>query len=304
MNVKNNVLEMMFNTPLIKINSINFGFGNIFAKTEYFNPSGSIKDRAAFYMIEDATNKGLIDSDTTIIEPTSGNTGISLAMICACKNLKIILTMPESMSKERQDVLRAYGAELVLTDAALGMKGAVEKANELKNEIKNSFIPSQFENENNPKAHYETTANEIYNDLDGKIDIVTGGFGTGGTLCGISKRLKELNRDIKIVAYEPESSPLVSKGYASSHKIQGVGANFVPKIFDRTLIDEIITVKDDDAIEYTRLLAKKEGLFCGISSGASIFSAIELSKRKENKDKNIVAILPDNGFRYLSCDIF
>lgn len=300
MKVYNNMLELIGSTPLVKINKINSGLANVFAKVELFNPAGSIKDRIALSMIEAAIKENKINKETVIIEPTSGNTGIGLALVCLIKGFKLILTMPETMSKERRDILKAYGAKLVLTSGSEGMQGAVNKALELNKEIENSFIVSQFDNPNNPKIHYETTANEIYNDLDGNIDIVTAGVGTGGTISGIAKRLKELKSDVKIVAFEPETSPLLTKGTAGPHKIQGIGANFIPKNFNGSLVDEILTINNDEAIKMTKELVQKEGIFAGISSGAAMAAANILSKREENKGKNIVAILPDTGLRYLS----
>ncbi len=300
MGIFNNVLETIGKTPLIKINNLNDGCAEIYAKTEYFNPAGSIKDRVAMSMIKDAQQQGLINKDTTIIEPTSGNTGIGLALVCAVLGYKLILTMPESMSKERRDILKVYGAQLVLTSAKDGMQGAVDKAEELHKEIQNSFIPQQFSNPANPKIHYEITAQEIWEDTDGKVDIIVAGVGTGGTISGISKKLKEYNPNIYSVALEPESSPKLSKNIAGPHKIQGIGANFVPDNFDRSAVDEIITIKNEDAIETMKLMAKKEGLFCGISSGCALFGAMLLSKREENKGKKIVVILPDTGMRYMS----
>ena len=304
MKVYNNIIETIGHTPIVKINKLNDGVANIFAKVEYFNPAGSIKDRVALNMIEAAQKFDLIDENTTIIEPTSGNTGIGLALVCAIKGFKLILTMPESMSKERRDILTIYGAELVLTPAELGMKGAIDKANELKQNIENSFIPSQFENPANPLVHYESTAKEIYKDLGGKIDFLVAGIGTGGTISGIAKYLKEKNKSIKIIGFEPESSPMINDGRCAPHKIQGIGANFIPENYWCELIDKVYKVSDETAIEYSKLLAKKEGMFCGISSGAAIWVANELSKIKENRNKNIVAILPDTGMRYLSSEMF
>ena len=304
MKIYNNILETIGNTPLVRINSLNTGVANVFAKVEYFNPAGSIKDRAAYSMIKDAIEKGYINKDTTIIEPTSGNTGIGLALICAVMGFKLILTMPESMSKERRDTLKIYGAKLILTPASAGMKGAVDKANELHKEIENSYIPQQFENPANPKIHFEVTANEIFEDMEGNVDMVVAGVGTGGTISGIAKKLKQLNPSIKAVAVEPLASPLLSKGVAGSHKIQGIGANFVPKNYDSAIVDEILTVGCDDAIAYARKAAQSEGIFCGISSGAALFAAVEISKRSENKGKNIVVILPDTGMRYMTSSLF
>lgn len=298
MKIAQNILELIGNTPLVKINRLNDGNSIVLAKVESFNPAGSVKDRPALNMIEDAENRGLIKKDTVIIEPTSGNTGVGLAMVCAVKGYRLILTMPETMSVERRKLLQAYGAELVLTEGAKGMQGAVDKANELKNEFENTFIPQQFSNPANPKIHELTTAEEIWKDTDGKIDIVIGGVGTGGTISGISRVLKLKNPDIKSIAVEPLSSPLLSKGQAGPHKIQGIGANFVPDNFDKNAVDEIFAVSNEDALETARLCAKKEGILCGISSGAALYAAIEYSKKNENKI--IVVILPDTGERYLS----
>lgn len=298
MKIAQNILELIGNTPLVKINRLNDGNSIVWAKVESFNPAGSVKDRPALNMIKDAENRGLINKDTVIIEPTSGNTGIGLAMVCAVKGYRLILTMPETMSVERRKLLQAYGAELVLTEGAKGMQGAVDKANELKKEFGNSFIPQQFSNPANPKIHELTTAEEIWQDTDGKVDIVIGGVGTGGTISGISRALKLKNPDIKSVAVEPETSQVLAKGIAGPHKIQGIGANFVPDNFDKNVVDEIFAVSNEDALETARLCAKKEGILCGISSGAALYAAIEYSKRNENK--TIVVILPDTGERYLS----
>ncbi len=300
MNYAENILKTIGNTPLVKINKLNQGDAIVFAKVESFNPAGSVKDRPALNMIETAERKGLINKDTVIIEPTSGNTGIGLAMVCAVKGYRMILTMPETMSEERRKLLKAYGAELVLTDGAKGMQGAVDKANDLHKEIKNSFIPQQFANPSNPEVHIHTTAEEIWRDTDGKVDIVVAGVGTGGTISGIAKGLKAKNSKIKAVAVEPETSPLLSKGVAGPHKIQGIGANFVPENFDKSVVDEIFTVSNEDALKTACRVAKEEGIFCGISSGASLYTACELAKMEENKGKLIVAILPDTGERYLS----
>lgn len=297
MKVAENILDLIGNTPLVKINKLNGGKSVVLAKVESFNPAGSVKDRPALNMIEDAEKKGLINKDTVIIEPTSGNTGIGLAMVCAVRGYRMILTMPETMSEERRKLLKAYGAELVLTDGSKGMQGAVDKANELHKEIKNSFIPQQFSNPANPASHLPT-AEEIWHDTDGKVDIVIAGVGTGGTISGIARVLKEKKPNIKAVAVEPLSSPLLSKGQAGTHKIQGIGANFVPENFDRNVIDEIFTVSNEDAIDIARKTATQEGILCGISSGAALYAAIEYSKKYEGKV--IVAILPDTGERYLS----
>lgn len=305
MKIYNNLIELIGNTPLVRINKLNTGYSDIAAKVEFFNPAGSIKDRAALSMIEEAEKEGLIEAGkTTIIEPTSGNTGIGLALVCLLKGYKLILTMPDSMSKERRDILKAYGAELVLTDGTKGMQGAVDEAERLHKENKNSFIPQQFNNPANPKIHYETTAEEIWNDTDGKVDIIVAGVGTGGTISGIAKKLKEKNPNIKAIAVEPYSSPVITQGKAGAHQIQGIGANFIPKNYNADLIDEVITVKNEDAVNTARNLADKEGIFAGISSGAALHAAIELSQRQENKGKLIVVILPDTGMRYLSSVMF
>lgn len=299
MKVASIVINLIGNTPLVRINSFSKN-AEILAKAEFLNPSHSIKDRTAFSMIDDAIKKGKIDKNTTIIEPTSGNTGVGLAMVCAYYGLKLILTMPSSMSIERQKLLKIYGAKLVLTDPSLGMKGAVEESKNIASKTTNSFIPSQFENPANPKIHELTTAREILKDTDGKVDIFVAGFGTGGTVSGVGKALKNYNPNIKVVAVEPLSSPLLTKKEAGSHKIQGIGANFVPKNLDKGVIDEFLDISDEDAFNATKDLATKEGLLVGISSGANVFAANLLAKRDENKDKTIVTILCDTGERYLS----
>lgn len=304
MKIAENMLEIIGNTPLVKINKLNKGNAIIVAKLECKNPAGSVKDRAAYNMILQAEKDGLINKDTVIIEPTSGNTGIGLAFISAIRGYRIILTMPETMSKERRMLLKAYGAELVLTEGAKGMKGAVDKAEELHKEIPNSFIPQQFNNPANPEAHYLTTAEEIWADTDKKVDIVVAGVGTGGTISGIAKKLKEKNPDIKAVAVEPFDSQVLAGKPAGPHKIQGIGANFVPNNFDRTVVDEIFPVKNEDAMETSRRLATEEGMLSGISCGANMYAALEISKRPENKGKLIVVILPDFGERYLSSGLF
>lgn len=304
MKIAKDLTELVGKTPLVQLNKLNNGHAKIFLKLEYFNPANSIKDRAALQMIKDAENNGLINSDTIIIEPTSGNTGIGLAMVCAIRGYKIILTMPESMSEERKMLLRAYGAELVLTPAKDGMQGAVNMANKLLQENPNSFIPSQFSNPSNPKAHILTTSEEIWNDTDGNVDIVVAGVGTGGTLCGLAKGLKQKNPNIKFIAVEPFESQVLAGKQAAPHKIQGIGANFIPENYDTKLVDEIITVKSDDAIAMTKALPKTEGILSGISGGANVWAAIELSKREQYKDKNIVTVIPDCGDHYLSCGIF
>ncbi len=299
------IIELIGNTPLVRINRLAPEDSKLYAKVEYFNPAGSVKDRIALAMIEDAEKKGLITpGKTTIIEPTSGNTGVGLALISAIKGYKLILTMPETMSIERRKLLRGYGAKLVLTEGSKGMKGAIEKANELNKEIENSIILQQFKNPANPQKHYETTAEEIWRDTEGEVDIVVAGVGTGGTISGIAKRLKELKPSVKAVAVEPASSPVLSGGQAGAHKIQGIGAGFVPDTFNRDVIDEIIIVENEDAMQTARFSAFLEGLLVGISSGASLWGAIQVASRPENKGKTIIAILPDTGERYLSNELF
>lgn len=304
MNVAQNLTELVGKTPMVLLNKLNSGNANVLLKLEYFNPASSVKDRAALQMITDAEIEGRISNDSVIIEPTSGNTGIGLAMVCAIKGYKLILTMPESMSIERRMLLAAYGAEIILTPSELGMQGAVDKAIELSKIYENTYIPSQFDNPSNPNAHVLSTSEEIWSDTDGKVDIVVAGVGTGGTIMGLAKGLKAKNPAVKIVAVEPyESQVLVGKS-ASAHKIQGIGANFIPKIYDAALIDEIISVKDEDAISMTQQLPKMEGVLSGISGGANVFAAVEISKRVENLGKNIVTLIPDCGDHYLSCGIF
>lgn len=307
MRIYKNVGELVGNTPLLEISNIineeNAG-ARILAKLECFNPTSSAKDRPALRMILDAEEKGLLRKGATIIEPTSGNTGIGLAAIGASKGYKVIIVMPDTMSQERIMLTKAYGSEVVLTDGKLGMQGTIEKANELAEQIDGAFIPSQFENPSNPLSHYKTTGVEIWNDTDGEVDIFVAGIGTGGTLSGVGKFLKEKNPDVKIVGVEPEKSPLLTKGKASSHGIQGIGANFIPENLDRTIYDEIIDVSDEDAFLYARKMARKEGVTVGISSGAALYGAIELSKREENKGKTIVVLLTDTGERYLSTGLY
>lgn len=304
MNIAENLLDLIGKTPMVKINRLNSGDAVIAAKIESKNPAGSVKDRPALNMILQAEKNGLINKDTVIIEPTSGNTGIGLALVCAIKGYRMILTMPETMSLERRLLLKAYGAELVLTEGAKGMQGAVDKAEELHKEIKNSFIPQQFSNPSNPLSHILTTAEEIWNDTEGKVDIIVAGVGTGGTISGIARGLKAKNPSIKAVAVEPASSQVLAGKPAGAHKIQGIGANFVPENFDKTVVDEILPVSNENAIETARKLATQEGLLSGISSGAAVWAANELSKRPENKGKLIVVILPDSGERYLSGELF
>lgn len=299
--------ELIGKTPLLELSHIEDEYkleANIIAKVEYFNPAGSVKDRIAKKMIDEAIKEGKINKDTVLIEPTSGNTGIGLASVAAAKGLKLIVTMPETMSVERRNIIKAYGAEIVLTEGVKGMKGAIEKANELTKEYSNSFIPGQFDNLNNPKVHFETTGPEIYEDTDGKVDIFVAGVGTGGTITGVGAYLKSKNKDIKVVAVEPESSPVLSEGKSGPHKIQGIGAGFVPKVLDTSIYDEIIRVSNEDAFATGKLIGKKEGILVGISSGAAVFAAIELAKKEENKGKNIVVLLPDTGDRYLSTPMF
>ena len=300
-------LELIGNTPLVEVKNIEKSEGleaTVLVKLEYFNPAGSVKDRIAKGMIEDAEARGILKEGSTIIEPTSGNTGIGLAAIAASKGYRIILTMPETMSVERRNILKAYGAEVVLTDGAQGMKGAIAKAEELAKEIPDSFIPGQFVNPANPKAHRETTGPEIWNDTDGQVDIFVAGVGTGGTLSGTGEYLKSKKPEVKVVAVEPETSPVLSEGKAGPHKIQGIGAGFVPDTLNTGIYDEIIRIENEDAFETSKFLTKKEGILTGISSGAALLAAIQLAKRPENKGKTIVALLPDSGDRYYSTPLF
>lgn len=301
--IKNSFLDLVGNTPIVRVNNLikkDELKADVLAKLEYFNPAGSVKDRIAKEMILDALEKGLINENTTLIEPTSGNTGIGLSAVTTALNLKIIITMPETMSVERRNLMKAYGAELVLTPGSEGMKGAIAKAKELASQIENSFIPGQFENPANPTAHYKTTGPEIYEQTEGKVDIFVAGVGTGGTISGIGKYLKEKNPEVKVVAVEPASSPVLSKGKGGAHKIQGIGAGFVPETLDTKIYDEIITVENEDAFATGKEMAKTEGILVGISSGAALYAAKELAKREENAGKTIVVLLPDGGDRYLS----
>lgn len=307
MRVYRNISDLVGKTPLVELVNYKEEFNlqaTILGKMEYFNPAGSVKDRVAKAMIEDAEKNGLINKNTVIIEPTSGNTGIGLAAIAASRGYKIILTMPETMSVERRNLLKAYGAELVLTDGTKGMKGAIEKAQELATEIENSFVPSQFSNFSNVNMHKDTTGPEIWEDTDGKVDIFIAGVGTGGTITGVGEYLKDKNPNIKIIAVEPKDSPVLSDGKTGPHKIQGIGAGFVPEILNTSIYDEIIQVENESAFENGRILAQKEGILVGISSGAALYAAKEIAKRPENKGKTIVVMLPDTGERYLSTPMF
>ena len=306
-NIYTSADQLIGKTPLLELTQIEKSEGlnaKILAKLEYFNPAGSVKDRIAKAMIDDAEAKGILKTGSTIIEPTSGNTGIGLASVAAARGYRIIIVMPETMSVERRQLMKAYGAELVLTEGAKGMKGAIAKAEELAKEIPGSFIPGQFVNPANPEVHERTTGPEIWEDTDGKVDIFVAGVGTGGTITGTGRYLKKQNLDVKVVAVEPASSPVLSQGKAGSHKIQGIGAGFVPDVLDTKIYDEIISVENDDAFAAGKLVGKKEGVLVGISSGAAIWAAIELAKRPENAGKTIVALLPDTGDRYLSTPLF
>ena len=306
MKIYNSAEELIGKTPLVRLGNIEKIFGlkaKIIAKIESFNPAGSVKDRVAKAMLDDAQEKGLIKENTVVIEPTSGNTGIGLASVAAARGIKVIIVMPDSMSVERQKLMKAYGAELVLTDGKLGMKGAIEKAEELSKEIPDSFVAGQFVNPANPMAHFETTGPEIFEDTEGDIDIFVAGIGTGGTITGTGKYLKS-KKDIKVVGVEPFSSPYLTQGKSGAHEIQGIGAGFKPDILDMSVVDEVLTVSNDDAIETGALLGKTEGILAGISAGAALFGAIDLAKREENYGKNIVVLLPDTGDRYLSTRMF
>ena len=305
--IKQNITELIGKTPLVELKKYEEFVGskaNIIAKLEYLNPAGSIKDRIALSIIEDYEKKGLLKNGSTIIEPTSGNTGIGLAMVSAYKGYRLIITMPDTMSKERIDLMKAYGAEVVLTDGKKGMKGAIEKANELHASIADSIIAGQFENSANPLAHYKTTGPEIYKDSEGKVDILVAGIGTGGTISGIGKYLKEQNKNIEIVGVEPYDSPVLTNGVSGPHKIQGIGAGFIPNTLDTHIYDRVITVKSEEAYDTLKNLAKLEGIFVGVSSGAALYAASLLAKEEENRGKNIVVILPDGGNRYLSLNLF
>ncbi len=307
MKIYERATDLIGHTPLLRLSNIIKKHGleaDIYAKLEYFNPAGSVKDRIAKAMIDDAEAKGQLKPGSVIIEPTSGNTGIGLASVAAARGYRIILTMPETMSVERRNLLKAYGAEIVLTEGAKGMKGAIEKADELAKSTPDSFIPSQFSNPANPAAHFASTGPEIWDDTDGKVDIFVAGVGTGGTLTGVGKYLKSKNSDVKVVAVEPAGSPVLSKGTAGPHKIQGIGAGFVPDTLDTSVYDEILPIENDDAFSTGREIARSEGVLVGISSGAAVFAAIELAKRPENKGKKIVVLLPDTGDRYLSTPMF
>ena len=307
MTIHKSVSELIGNTPLVELSNFEKNHNleaTILGKVELFNPAGSVKDRIAKAMIDEAVKAGKVNDDTVFIEPTSGNTGIGLAAIAAARGNRIIITMPETMSIERRNLMKAYGAEVVLTDGSKGMKGAIAKAQELANEISNSFIPSQFTNPANPAIHEATTGPEIWRDTEGKVDILVAGVGTGGTVTGTGRYLKSQNPDVKVVAVEPAGSPVLSEGHAGAHKIQGIGAGFIPETLDTSVFDEVIAVADEDAFETGRELAAKEGLLVGISSGAAVWAASQLAQRPENKGKTIVAILPDTGERYLSTAMF
>ena len=302
--VYKNLTELIGRTPLVEIGPFEGQRARILAKVEYFNPGGSVKDRVALAMIEDAEKQGILVPGATIIEPTSGNTGIGLASIAAVKGYRIILTMPETMSVERRSILKNYGAEIVLTEGSKGMKGAIEKAKQLQNEIPDSFIPGQFDNPANPAIHKATTGPEIWRDTDGKVDIFIAGVGTGGTVTGTGEYLKEQNPNVKVIALEPADSPVLSEGRAGAHKIQGIGAGFVPEVLNTEVYDEVFKAKNQDAFDTAKLLAKKEGISVGISSGAALYAAIQYAKKPENKGKVIVALLPDSGDRYYSTALF
>lgn len=306
-NIYQGTIDLIGNTPLVEVQNIEKEEGlqaRLLVKLEYFNPAGSVKDRIAKAMLEDAESKGLVNKDSVIIEPTSGNTGIGLAAVAASKGYRVILTMPETMSVERRNILKAYGAEVVLTEGDKGMKGAIAKAEELAKELPNSFIPGQFENPANPEIHKKTTGPEIWNDTDGEVDFFVAGVGTGGTITGTGEYLKEKNPNVKVIAVEPATSPVLSEGKAGPHKIQGIGAGFVPETLNTKIYDEVFLVQNEDAFATGKLLAKKEGVLVGISSGAALYAAIQIAKRPENKGKTVVALLPDTGDRYYSTPLF
>ncbi|MBE6686397.1 MAG: cysteine synthase A [Ruminococcaceae bacterium] len=299
--------QLIGNTPLLELKNIEAKYAlkaKIYAKLEYFNPAGSVKDRVGRAMLDDAERKGKLNSDSVIIEPTSGNTGIGIASVAAARGYKVIIVMPETMSEERKKLMSAYGAKLILTDGKLGMAGAIEKAKELEAQIEGSFIAGQFVNPANPKAHYDTTAPEIYNDTNGEVDIFVAGAGTGGTVSGVGKYLKEKKKDVKIIAVEPSDSPVITKGRSGAHKIQGIGAGFIPDILDLSVIDEVVGVTNEAAYASARMVGMIEGVLAGISSGAALYAAIEEAKKPESKGKNIVVLFPDSGDRYLSTDLY
>lgn len=305
--IYDSIEQLIGSTPLLRLSNVEKKYGvnaNILGKLEFFNPAGSVKDRVGLAMILDAEQRGILKEGSVIIEPTSGNTGIGIAAVAAVRGYRTIIVMPETMSEERRKLMLAYGAELVLTEGAKGMSGAIEKAEQLSKEIPNSFIAGQFVNPANAKAHFDTTGPEIYNNTDGKVDIFVAGVGTGGTITGVGEYLKSKNGNIKIVAVEPENSPVLSKGESGKHGIQGIGAGFVPEVLNRDIIDEVITVSDEDAINTARYMGKDEGFLVGISAGAALYAAIELGRREENKDKNIVVLLPDSGNKYLSTTLY
>lgn len=303
--IADNLTDLIGKTPLLRLKKVAAGLDAIvLGKVESFNPAGSIKDRIGYGMIKDAEDKGLISADSVIIEPTSGNTGIALAFVCAARGYRLILTMPDTMSMERRDLLKAYGAELVLTPGAEGMRGAIRRAEELVSQTPNAFMPQQFENPSNPAVHRATTAEEIWNDTDGKVDILVGGVGTGGTITGIGEVIKRRKPEFRVIAVEPADSPVLSGGNPGAHKIQGIGAGFIPEVLNLSVVDEIFKVPDKDALVTARRLAREEGLLVGISSGAAVYAALKAAERSENKGKMIVAILPDTGERYLSSELF
>lgn len=305
MNIAKDITQLIGNTPLVEINQLaKDSFAKIYAKLEYYNPGSSVKDRLGYALIKDAEDRNILSKDTVIIEPTSGNTGIALAITCAVKGYRLIVTMPESMSMERRNLIKAFGAEIVLTSAEDGMKGSIEKAHQLAKEHKSAYIPMQFNNMANVEMHKKTTAREIWNDTDGQVDIFIAGVGTGGTITGVGEVLKQKNKDIQIIAVEPSNSPVLSGGEPGKHKIQGIGAGFIPEILNQAIIDEVFTVGNEEALQMARNMTTKEGIFSGVSSGAIMHAAIEISKRKENKDKKIVAIVCDTGERYLSTPLY